>query len=91
MFQEYCFYKKPDLATLILYNKNNFSIVEKEHLKKLWLKEKTPHNWKKNQNQTTPLFQAVATGEDVVSMTFLFGIFESKKKKKWHMANKKRF
>lgn len=35
MFQEYCFYKKPDLATLILYNKNNFSIVEKEHLKKL--------------------------------------------------------
>lgn len=30
MFQEYWFYKKPDLATLILYNKNNFSTVEKK-------------------------------------------------------------
>lgn len=28
------FIKKPDLATLNLYNKNNFSTVEKEHLKK---------------------------------------------------------
>lgn len=35
MFQEHWFYKKPDLATLILYNKNNFSTMEKEHLKKL--------------------------------------------------------
>lgn len=33
-FKSIGFIKKPDLARLILYNKNNFSTVEKEHLKK---------------------------------------------------------